>query len=137
MEYIKINDQEYEASISGRMSDSSWGGRSTKTITLKMNYNDVLELFNDNVNWSIISEWEENELLVDQETGEPILDGNGNEQFSVQTHREEYDNSDYSIVGDIIIHNDNTISIKMGKPTELELSVEQNKIFGILLGEEV
>lgn len=34
----------------------------------------------------------------------------------------EYDNSEYSLAGDITDHRDGTVSIKMGKPTEAEAS---------------
>ena len=35
---------------------------------------------------------------------------------------EEYDNSDYCILGDITVHRDGTITVKMGKPTAEELN---------------
>ena len=112
MEYVKIGGQEYPATISGLMHDASWGSRSSKTINLDMSYNDAAELFTDGVSWSIISEWDE--------------DG--------ETVREEYDNSDYSVAGDIVAHRDGTVSVKMGKQTDLE---ESQALLGILLGEEV
>ena len=102
MEKVKIANTEYPATIYGTIRDHAWDERESKTIILTMNYSTAAQLFVDNVEWSIISEWEQ--------------DG--------QTMREEYDNSDYSIAGDIIDHRDGTLSIKMGKPTDLELAYE-------------
>lgn len=135
MEYVKINDQEYEASISGRMSDSSWGGRSTKTITLKnMDYASVDSLFVDGAQWSIISESEIIEPVLDPETGEFTYDENGNTITQTTIQRDEFDNSEFDIAGPITDNRDGTITIKMGKKTELEKTSE---LMEILLGEEV
>lgn len=134
MEYIKINDQEYEASISGKMSDSSWGGRSTKTITLKnMNYSLADSLFTDGMRWSIISESEVDEPVLDPETGEFTYDENGNVITQTTIQRDEFDNSEFEIVGSITDNRDGTITVKMGKKTELEKTSE---LMEILLGEE-
>lgn len=134
MEYIKINDQEYEASISGRMSDSSWGGRSTKTITLKnMDYTLANSLFIDGAQWSIISESEIVEPVLDPETGEFTYDENGNTITQTTTQRDEFDNSEFDVAGPITDNRDGTITIKMGKKTELEKTSE---LMEILLGEE-
>ena len=119
MEYVKINGTEYLATISGLMSDKAWGGRASKTITLAMSYSQAAELFIDGASWSIISEWEEVET------------GDGGD--TVVTRREEFDNSDYCVAGDIVAHRDGTVSVKMGKHTELE---ESQAILGILFGEE-
>ena len=102
MEKISINGSEYPATIYGSIKDHSWDERESKSIILTMNYSTAAQLFVDNVEWSIISEWEQ--------------DG--------QIMREEYDNSDYSIAGDITDHRDGTLTIKMGKPTDLELAYE-------------
>lgn len=134
MEYIKINDQEYEASISGRISDSSWGGRSTKTVTLKsMNYSLANSIFTDGMQWSIISESEVDEPVLDPETGEFTYDESGNAITQTTIQRDEFDNSEFEIVGSITDNRDGTISVKMGKKTELEKTSE---LMEILLGEE-
>lgn len=91
MAEVKINNTIYPAVISGRISDPLWDGRASKTITLEMDYATANELFVDGVEWS-------------------IKDADGT----------EYDNSDYCIAGDITDHRDGTISVKMGKPTDLE-----------------
>ena len=67
----------------------------------------------------------------------------------------EYDNSEYSIRGDLLIHTDGTCTVKMGKPTEAEAAqlaaatkeaelanmaarnAELEQILNILLGGEV
>ena len=83
MTYVKINNTLFPASISGRINDYDWGGRSSKTIHLTMSAANAASLFVNDVQWSIIDEYEdENE----------------------QTVHVEYDNSDYSIAGDITDH---------------------------------
>ena len=51
--------------------------------------------------------------------------------------KEEYNNSDYCIAGDIIDHRDGTLSVKMGKPTDVEVLEEENAalLFENLTGE--
>lgn len=100
MTYIKINNTLYPATISGRIIDQEWNGRSSKTIHLTMNYETITQLFIDDVHWSIVEE----SINEEEET--------------IQT---EYDNSEYCLVGDIISHRDGTFSVKMGKITNEEL----------------
>ena len=95
MAEVKINDTLYPAVIAGKMQDASWDNRSTKTITLEMDYATAVELFVDGVEWSIVD---------DENT--------------------EYDNSEYSLAGDITDHRDGTLSVKMGKMTDLEEVLE-------------
>lgn len=90
-EKIIIGGTEYAASINGCIADRAWDGRDSKTITLEMTHAEADELFVDGAEWS-------------------IKDADGT----------EYDNSDYCIAGDIIDHRDGTISVKMGKSTDLE-----------------
>ena len=113
MTYVKINDTLYSATIEGRMSDSNWDGRKSKTIHLSMSYDDVTSLFGNDVSWSIV---------MDVDVSKPVLDEEGNEtgQYEISQIQQEYDNSDFNILGDITIHNDGTISIKMGQMTDLE-----------------
>ena len=96
--YVKIHDVIYPASITGRIHDKDWDDRASKAIRLEMSFADALNLFVDDVDWSIIHE---------DETGEVVS--------------EEYDNSDYSVAGDITDHRDGTITVKMGKLTAEEL----------------
>lgn len=95
MAEVKINNTIYPAVISGRISDSLWDGRASKTITLEMDYATANELFVDGVEWSIVD---------DENT--------------------EYDNSDYCLAGDITDHRDGALSVKMGKMTDLEEVLE-------------
>jgi hypothetical protein len=100
MIYVKINDTLFPASISGRMNDHDWGGRSSKTIRLTMSAANAASLFINDVQWSIVEEY-----VDDQE----------------QTTTVEYDNSEYCVAGDITDHRDGTVSVKMGKATDREL----------------
>lgn len=92
---VKINGTEYPAQVNGTLADYTWDGRDVKAITLEISHASADELFVDDTEWS-------------------ILDG-----------ETEYDNSDYSVAGDIIDHRDGTLTVKMGKPTDLELAYEE------------
>lgn len=109
--YIKVNNTEYQAAVNGVYNDRSWGDRGTKIITLTMTHAEVASLLPDNTPWSI----------VQRETVD-VLDEQGNPTGETKEVVNEYDNSEYSLAGDITDHRDGTVSIKMGKPTESELS---------------
>lgn len=109
--YIKVNNTEYPAAVSGVYSDRTWGGRDTKTITLTMTHAEVASLLPDNTPWSIVQR-----EMVD------VLDEQGHPTGETKEVVNEYDNSECSIAGEITDHRDGTVSIKMGKPTESELS---------------
>ena len=109
--YIKVNNTEYPAEINGNPKDRSWGERDTKTITLTMSHDAVAALLPDNTPWSIVQR-----DMVD------VLDEQGQPTGETKEVVNEYDNSEYSLAGDITDHRDGTVSIKMGKPTESELS---------------
>ena len=104
MTYIKIGGNRYPATINGRMRDTEWDGRESKSVTLEMDYATAAALFVDGAAWSIIDE----------------------EQISDSTELQvvEYDNSEYGLAGDITDHRDGTITCKMGKLTELEEAYE-------------
>ena len=101
---VKISNITYPAEINGKIYDTSWDNRSTKTITLEMDYATAVELFVDNAEWSIIF---------------PVEDEQTHEVTTV-----EKDNSDYCLAGDITDHRDGTLSVKMGKMTDLEEVLE-------------
>lgn len=107
--YIKVNNTEYPAEINGNPKDRSWGERDTKTITLTMTHAEVAALLSDNTSWSIVQR-----EMVD------VLDEQGQPTGETKEVVNEYDNSEYSLAGDITDHRDGTVSIKMGKPTEVE-----------------
>ena len=111
--YVKVNDAQYEASITGRLNDKDWNNRSSKAITLKMSYSDAVNIFVDDVNWFILQDFEDAVEEIDEETGKVT--------FNTMTRTESYDNSDYSIAGSITDNRDGTITVKMGKPTAEEL----------------
>lgn len=107
--YIKVNNTEYPAEINGNPKDRSWGERDTKTITLTMTATEAAALLPDNTPWSIVQR-----EMVDK------LDNDGNPTGETEEVVNEWDNSEYSLSGDITDHRDGTVSIKMGKPTETE-----------------
>lgn len=140
--FVKINEIQYPASITGRIHDGDWDDRSSKAITLEMTYEDAKRIFVDDIKWSIEQEVERMEdkhetVIIDEETGET-------EDAVTQVpviKLEEYDNSEYSIAGDIIDHRNGKITVKMGKPTDKELliTLEQENaelLFSSLTGED-
>lgn len=110
--YIKLNNTEYPAEINGNLKDRSWGDRDTKTVTLTMSHDAVAALLPDNTPWSIV-----------QRDTVDVLDEQGQPTGETKEVVNEYDNSEYSLAGDITDHRDGTVSIKMGKPTETENAV--------------
>ena len=103
MTYVKINGTTYPAVINGKQIDQEWNDRESKTITLEMAYADAIALFVDGLAWSILVDVEQ-----EQEDG------------SIVTVQEEYDNSEYSMAGSITDNRDGTLAVKMGKPTQIE-----------------
>lgn len=110
--YIKVNNTEYPAEINGNPKDRSWGERDTKTITLTMTAAEVAALLPDNTPWTIVLR-----EMVD------VLDEQGQPTGETKEVVNEYDNSDYSLSGDLTDHRNGTVSIKMGKPTEAENAI--------------
>ena len=115
--YIKINNGDilYPAVITGRMADKEWDNRETKAITLEMDYATANKLFIDGVIWSIVMEHP-----VEMEE----IDDKGNTTTKTIIETEEFDNSEYSLAGDITDHRDGTLTVKMGKLTDLEQAYE-------------
>ena len=107
--YIKVNNTEYPAAVSGVYNDRTWNGRDTKTITLTMTHDAAAALLLDNTPWSIVQR-----DMVD------VLDEQDQPTGETKEVVNEYDNSEYSISGEITDYRDGTVSIKMGKPTETE-----------------
>ena len=116
MTYIKVNNTLYSAKIDGRIADYEWDRRDTKSITLSMTYVEVLALLPDNTAWSIV---QKDTVQKIGEDGQPMVDGSGNPVTEEVTS--EFDNSEYSMSGVIRDNRDGTVTIKMGKPTEIEI----------------
>lgn len=119
MTYVKVNNQVYQAAISGRMADKEWDGRESKSVTLGADFETADALFCDGAAWSIV---QEEMLPVTDASGAPVLDAEGNQTYTaVQT---EYDNSAYNIRGDLIVHTNGSCTVKMGRQTDLEDAYE-------------
>lgn len=124
MTFVKINGTLYPATISGRLADKEWDGRESKAITIEMSYADAIALFVDGVAWSIVQRMEVPVYQVD-ERGEYVLDENGAPvQTGTEVQETEWDNSEYSVPGDITDHRNGTITAKMGKITDSEALAE-------------
>lgn len=119
MIYIKVNGALYPASVAGRMSDTEWDGRESKAITMTADFATADSLFQDSTAWSIVSE---DTVPVYNEQGNPVVNETGDPVY--ETRQEEFDNSEYSIRGDLTVHVDGTCTVKMGKPTDLEDAYE-------------
>lgn len=104
MIYVKINGNLYPAVINGKLVDNDWDKRDSKAITLEMDYATALSLFVDGLVWNIV-------MSVDREQ----------EDGSIVTDFEEYDNSEYDVAGPITDNRNGTVTVKMGKATAQEL----------------
>ena len=125
MIYVKVNGTLYPATIDGQMQDYQWDNRESKTITMQGTYDEIVGLFKDGTPWSIVMK---EELQQRNDDGSLVLDKAGNPVTEEQTS--EWDNSEFSMSGPITDNRDGTVSIKMGKPTDLEDAME------LLLGGE-
>lgn len=129
MIYFKTNNTEYPASIAGKITDRDWGGRTSKSITLEMEYITASQLFIDGLNWSIV-----------QRDIVPVYDKDGKPTGETEEQVQEWDNSDYNVAGSITDNRNGTCTCKMGKKTQLEIEQELRKdaetAAKILLGEE-
>ena len=127
--YIKVNNTEYPAAVSGLYNDRTWNGRDTKTITLTMEYTTASQSFVDGLSWSIV-----------QRDTVPVYDKDGNPTGETKEQVQEWDNSDYNVAGSITDNRNGTCTCKMGKKTQLETEQELRRdaetAAKILLGEE-
>lgn len=101
---LKANNTETPCEAAEHYRDSAWG-RSTCTVTIKGSAADIAALLPNGAAWSLIERED-----VPDESGMP----------TGQTVDHERDMREYSLSGDITDHRDGTVSIKMGKPTEVE-----------------
>ena len=96
-EFIKINGQEYAAEVIYLYKDKNWNDRDVRNVFLNLPYDQVVALMPTGTKWSSIIK--ENDVVT-----------------------EETDMSEFSIAGQVVDYRNGTVSIKMGKPTESELS---------------
>ena len=115
MTYIKANNTLYPATIDGKIADYEWNRRDTKSITLTMTYAEVLALLPDNTPWSIV---QKDVVQKYDENGKLLVDADGNPVTEEITT--EFDNSEYTMSGVIRDNRNGTVTIKMGKLTEIE-----------------
>lgn len=111
--YVEVNGNLYPASITGRLHDSDWDNRESKAIKVEMSYTDAVNIFVDDVKWSIVQDIEEMVEHFNDETGEVT--------YESVSKQESYDNSEYNIAGDIIDHRNGSVTVKMGKLTAAEM----------------
>ena len=118
LRYVKIGDRMLLATFSGKMKDSNWDDRWSKTIHCEMPFGLAKDLFVDGASWSIMEQpdnytvetYDENGIITGTEVVIPEL--------------VELDNSEFCLAGDLTDHRDGTVSIKMGMLTELEEAYE-------------
>lgn len=115
MTYIKVNNTLYPATIDGKIADYEWNRRDTKSITLTMTYSEVLALLPDNTPWSIV---QKDIVQKYDKNGKLLVDADGNPVTEEITT--EFDNSEYTMSGVIRDNRNGTVTIKMGKLTEIE-----------------
>lgn len=111
--YVEVNDVKYLATITGRLEDRDWDNRASKAIKVRLPYSDAAATFVDNIKWNIIQDVDETVEHINEETGDVT--------YEIVTKQEVYDNSEYSIAGDIIDHRNGFVTVKMGKPTAEEI----------------
>ena len=90
--YIKINSVNYPAEIYGHVRDRDWDNRESKVIVLALTIQEALDLFVNGLQWSIV--------------------------YGTQTIPQD----DFIIAGPITDNRNGTVSVRMGKPTAVELS---------------
>ena len=112
MTYIKINNALYPATVSGKIIDSEWDNRKSKSIKIKTDYETASKIFVSGLKWSIV---QQNEVPTFDEKGNPA---------GTETRETEFDNSEYCLAGDLTDHRDGTVTAKMGKLTDLEEAYE-------------
>ena len=107
--YVKVGDVLYPAEVSGRIKNSDWDDRETKAIHLEMSYEEAKATFVDGVKWSIV-----------MEVKKPTIGADGKPTGETTIAQEEFNNDAFNLSGDITDHRDGTVTVVMGKPTELE-----------------
>lgn len=112
MIFIKVDGNLYPAVVTGRVANREWDNRESKHIKLEMGFADAKKLFKNGVAWSIVEKVFARGMSIDDE-GDTT-------QGELEEKQIEYDNSEYCVLGDIVVHSDGTCTVAMGKPTETE-----------------
>lgn len=110
-EFIKVAGQEYPATCIYNYKDRNWDMRESVAVHLTMPCAQAAALLTTGTPW----------FNVFRETADK-LDNDGNPTGQTEEVVTEEDMSAYSLAGEITDYRDGTVSIKMGKPTESELS---------------
>ena len=126
---IIINTTEYPIiSCDGVLKNNQWDRRDTKSITLEMTHDQAVGLFVDGLAWSI-----------KQINTYTVFDDKGQPTGETKTETQTFDNSDYCVAGSITDNRDGTVTVMMGKKTELEIEraarADAELAAKILLGE--
>ena len=117
---IKVGGTLYPTvSLRGVKPDAAWDGRHSIAVRLSMSYAAAAALLTDGVAWSVVqrTEYPAQKLAED---GTPVVGEDGAPVMETVTQDTETDYSAWSLSGDITDHRDGTVTVKMGKPTELE-----------------
>ena len=125
---VIIHEVEYPViEINGMFKNPSWDRRDTKAIHLSMTHAQAVSLFVDGLAWSI-----------KQVNTYPVYE-NGQPTGETTTETQTFDNSDYSVAGPITDNRDGTVTVMMGKHTDLEIAIAAKEdaelAAQILLGE--
>lgn len=108
---VIMHEVEYPAEISGVLQNPKWDRRDTKAITLEMTHAQAVSLFVDGLAWGI-----------KQVNTYQVFDKQGQPTGETKTETQTFDNSDYSVAGSITDNRDGTVTVMMGKHTELEIA---------------
>ena len=106
-------------SVGGMMQDAAWGGRQSISVRLRMSYDAAASLLPDGVAWSVVQRTEYPAQKLD-ENGTPVVGEDGAPVLEDVVHDEVQDCSEYTLSGAITDWRDGTVTVKMGKPTDLE-----------------
>lgn len=125
MTYIQINNKRYPATVTGGITDRTWDGRSTMTITIATDYDSMCKLFPAGalLDWSVIDERTETVILTDED-GAPRTDEAGVPLTEERTTETETDQSARPVVGPITDNRNGTYTVKMGARLAAELQRE-------------
>ena len=111
-------------SITGKVKDTAWDNRESKQITMESDYEAVSSLFKDGTGWSIVQYGVRTSVETDAD-GNIIYHDDGTPMMRKEIeYCNEYDNREYCVLGDIVVHADGTCTVNMGNPTDAENLLE-------------